>query len=76
MENKIVFHEIKKIIKSPILLFLIVIFLVFDLFIVFSKYHVKADLKVLNNIIDEVGYKINYDMMEDFKVYYEKNLLY
>ena len=74
MENKIVFHEIKKIIKSPILLFLIVIFLVFDLFIVFSKYYVKDDLKVLNSIIDEVGYKINYDMMEDFKVYYENNL--
>lgn len=74
MGNKIVFHEIKKIIKSPILLFLIIIFLVFDLFIVFSKYYIKDDLKVLNSIIDEVGYKINDDMMDNFKIYYEKSL--
>lgn len=72
--NKIVLYEIKKIIKSPIVLFLIITFLIFDLFIVFSKYYVKDDLKVLNNIIDEVGYKINDDMMENFKIYYEKSL--
>ncbi|WP_291627760.1 hypothetical protein [Clostridium sp.] len=73
-DNKIVFYEIKKIIKSPIILFLIITFFIFDLFIVFSKYYVKDDLKVLNNIIDEVGYKINNDMMGNFKIYYEKNL--
>lgn len=74
MDNKIVFHEIKKIIKSPIIVFLIIIFLVFDLFIVFSNYYIKGDLKVVNNIIDEVGYKINDDMMDNFKTYYEENL--
>lgn len=72
--NKIVLYEIKKIIKSPIVLFLIITFLIFDLFLVFSKYYVKDDLKVLNNIIDEVGYKINDDMMDKFKVYYEEDL--
>lgn len=72
--NKIVLYEIKKIIKSPIILFLIIAFLIFDLFLVFSKFYVKDELKVLNNIIDEVGYKVNDDMMADFKVYYEKNL--
>lgn len=74
MDNKIVFYEIKKIIKSPIILFLIVTFLIFDLFIVFSRYYIKDDLKVLNNIIDEVGYKINDDMMDNFRIYYEKSL--
>ena len=72
--NKIVLYEIKKIIKSQIILFLIIAFLIFDLFLVFSKFYVKDELKVLNNIIDEVGYKVNDDMMADFKVYYEKNL--
>jgi hypothetical protein len=72
--NEIVLYEIKKIIKSPIVLFLIISFLIFDLFIVFSKYYVKDELKVLNNIIDEVGYKINDDMIDSFKVYYEENL--
>lgn len=74
MDNNIVFHEVKKIIKSPIILFLIIVFLTVDLFIVFSNFYVKDELKVLNNIIDEVGYEINDDMMANFKVYYEENL--
>ena len=67
MENKIVFHEIKKIIKSPIIVFLIIIFLVFDLFIVFSNYYIKDELKVFNNNNDEVGYELNDDMIDNFK---------
>jgi hypothetical protein len=72
--KKIVFYEIKKIIESPIVLFLLISFLLFDLFIVFKNYYIKDDLKVLNTIIDEVGYKINDDMMASFKAYYEENL--
>lgn len=76
MDNskEIVFYEIKKIIKSTIVLFLVISFLLFDLFIVFKNYYIKDDLKVLNTVIDEVGYKINDDMMVSFKAYYEENL--
>ncbi|WLF68891.1 hypothetical protein Q6375_13025 [Clostridium septicum] len=70
-KRKILFHEIKKVFKSPIVLVVFAIFLGVDLFIVFKNYGFRDHLKVLNTIIDEVGYEINDKMMDNFKVYYE-----
>lgn len=67
-------YEIKKIFKAPIVIVLFVVFLAFDLFTVFNGYKYREDIGVLNNIVDEVGYKIDDEMMAKFKVYYGQKL--
>lgn len=67
-------YEIKKIFKAPIVMVLFIVFLAFDLFTVFNGYKIRNNLGVLNNIVDEVGYKIDDEMMAKFKVYYKQNL--
>lgn len=67
-------HEFKKIISSPIFIVLILIFLAYNTMIIMNKSYIRNDLKVLNEIVAEVGYAINYDMMLDFKCYYESQL--
>ncbi|MBU3131312.1 ABC transporter permease subunit [Clostridium gasigenes] len=67
-------HEFKKIISSPIFIILIIIFLIYNSFLIYEKSYVRNDLKVLNEIVDNVGYEINDDMMVEFKRYYKENL--
>lgn len=67
-------HEFKKIISSPIFIALIIIFLIYNSFLIWNKSYVRDDMKILNEIVDNVGYEINDEMMENFKTYYEDNL--
>lgn len=68
-------YEFKKIISSPIFIVLILIFLAYNTMVIFDKSYMRNDLKVLNEIVDEVGYVIDDDMMLDFKHYYESQLM-
>lgn len=67
-------YEFKKIISSPIFIVLTLIFLAYNIMMIMNKSHIRNDLKVLNEIVDEVGYVINDDMMVEFKNYYESQL--
>lgn len=67
-------YEFKKIISSPIFIVLILIFLAYNTMIIVNKSNIRNDLKVLNEIVDEVGYVINDEMMTEFNLYYEKQL--
>ncbi|MDQ0480193.1 hypothetical protein [Hathewaya limosa] len=71
---EIIENEIKKIVKSPIVIGLTVLFILFNLFIMSEKFCYREDLKVLNTIVKKVGYKIDEKMIENFKNYYEENL--
>lgn len=72
MEIKI--NEFKKIINSPIIIGLLILFIVFNSFIIFENSYFKDDLKVLNKIVNMFGYKINDEMKAKFKEYYEEGL--
>ncbi|MBB6716664.1 hypothetical protein [Clostridium gasigenes] len=67
-------HEFKKIISSPIFIALIIMFLIYNSFLIWDKSNVRDDLKVLNEIGDNVGSEINDNMIMDLKNYYEENL--
>ena len=68
--------EFKKIVSSPIFIVLTLIFLAYNTMIIMNKSYIRNDLKVLNEIVDEIGYQINDEMMLDFKAYYEERLKY
>jgi len=67
-------YEFKKIICSPIFIALTFVFLAYNTFIIIDKSYINEDLKILNEIVDEVGYSINDEMMIEFKTYYENEL--
>lgn len=67
-------YEFKKIIFSPIFIVLTFLFLAYNTFIIIDKSYINDDLKILNEIVDEVGYSINDEMMVEFKTYYENEL--
>lgn len=66
--------EFKKIISSPIFIVLTLIFLAYNTMTIMNKSYIRNDLKVLNEIVGQVGYAINDDMMLDFQSYYENQL--
>lgn len=67
-------HEFKKIISSPIFIVLTLIFLVYNTIVIMNKSDMRNNLSVLNEIVDEVGYVINDDMMLELQSYYENQL--
>ncbi|MBZ9621792.1 hypothetical protein G9F71_002785 [Clostridium sp. FP2] len=71
---RIKLYELKKVIKSPVVIGLIAIFIAFNIFIIFSNTHLTSELKILNKIVDKFGYKISDKMMDDFGVYYNEQL--
>lgn len=67
-------YEFKKIILSPIFIGLTLIFLVYNTMMILNKSYMKKDLKVLNEIVSNVGYAITDEMMVNFQKYYKNEL--
>lgn len=67
-------YEIKKVITSPIIIALLVLFITFNSFIIFNNSYFKDELKVLNKIVDRFGYKIDDEMVAEFEEYYDSRL--
>ena len=67
-------YEIKKIITSPILIILTMIFIAFNVFNIYSNSYIKDDLKAINKIIGEFGYEINDKKISDMKFKSNVNL--
>lgn len=67
-------YELKKILSSPIFIILTVLFLIFNTFMIADKFRTVKDVNELSRIVSRVGYKIDDNMMQKFKDYYEKRL--
>ncbi|MEG0854965.1 MAG: hypothetical protein RSG52_00650 [Terrisporobacter sp.] len=67
-------HEIKKIIASPIIIGLTVVFILFNIFSMSTSSYLKDDLKIINNIISEFGYEIDDEMISDMNNKYKNSL--
>ncbi len=60
-------NEFKKIITSPIILSLLVLFMFFNSFVIFEKSFSSKELSVLTTIVNKYGYKINNKTMLNLK---------
>lgn len=67
-------YEFKKVITSPIIIALLVLFIAFNSLIIFENSYFKDELKVLNKLVDRFGYKIDDEMVSEFKDYYGSGL--
>ncbi|MGF7047397.1 hypothetical protein J2T13_001902 [Paenibacillus sp. DS2015] len=67
-------HEFRKIFRSPVILGLIVVFIGFNLFLIFSKAYMTQDLAVLNRLVDRIGYAVTDEMQLAFDQEYAESL--
>ena len=67
-------QEFKKLISSPVIIGLTVIFILFNIMSISSSSYFEEDIKIINNIISEFGYEINDEMISDMKVKYKNSL--
>ncbi|HBX49086.1 MAG TPA: hypothetical protein DEF85_09375 [Clostridiaceae bacterium] len=67
-------YEIKKILSSPIVIVLMAIFIAFNCLIISENSYCGKELKVLNKIVDKVGYKIDDEMLSNFSELYNEKL--
>lgn len=70
----ITIHELKKVVTSHVVIGLIVIFTLFNLFIIYDHHGMNQELAVLNRIVKEVGYQIDDKMMIQFEAYHGEAL--
>lgn len=67
-------NEFKKVITSPIIIGLLVLFVVYNSIFIFQNSYFKEDLRVLNKIVDRFSYKIDDEMLNEYKKYYDEQL--
>ncbi|WP_440896434.1 hypothetical protein ACS127_00075 [Amphibacillus sp. Q70] len=72
---RIIFHECKKAFISPVLIGLILLFMVFNIYLIFSHSYFKEELTVANAIARDYGTKITPESLEEFKQDQQKNLV-
>ncbi|MPQ43914.1 ABC transporter permease subunit [Clostridium tarantellae] len=65
-------YEFKKIFSSPVIVILTLLFLSFNLLNIFNSRYISNDFDVLNKIVNKVGFKIDNNMKENLKAYYEE----
>ncbi|MGN7387019.1 hypothetical protein [Sporosarcina sp. SAFN-015] len=64
---RIIFHECKKALSSPILIALLIVFSAFNLFIIISSSDHKEELKMTNEIIAQYGMDITDTSLNQFE---------
>lgn len=68
----ILLYEIKKVIKSPILIALSVVFIVFNGIVIYDNSYIREDLKLANELIKKTGYEINDEMFGKMDLEYSQ----
>ena len=67
-------HEIKKIISSPVIIGLTVVFLLFNIITINQNKYLQSDIKIISNMISEFGYEIDNEMINNMKAKYKDSL--
>lgn len=68
----ILLYEIKKVIKSPILIALSVVFIVFNGIVIYDNSYIREDFKLANELIKKTGYEINDEMFGKMDLEYSQ----
>lgn len=71
---RILFFEIRKVILSPIILALTILFLCFNFFLIYENSYIKDDIRSLNQIAQTYGTEINDEMLSKMQNEYEASL--
>ncbi|GAB6086677.1 hypothetical protein [Alkaliphilus crotonatoxidans] len=69
-----IINEFKKAAASPVVIALILIFIAFNLFVIYGHYWARDELKIMNQIFQQVGTEINEDMRVKLEEQYQKAL--
>ena len=64
--------EGKKLIKTPALWILFLLFIAFDLYYVHARVEISEDIKLINEVLGSTGIEINDSFMEKYNEIYEK----
>ncbi|NLV89549.1 MAG: ABC transporter permease subunit [Tissierellia bacterium] len=67
--------EFKKIVTSPIIIGLLVLFIVYNSIFIFQNSYFREELRVLTRLVDRFGYEIDDEMLEKYRLYYEEQLV-
>lgn len=67
-------QEFKKLICTPVIIGLTVVFILFNIFSMSATSYLKEDLKIINNIISEFGYEINDEIISKMNNKYKNSL--
>lgn len=73
MEIKL--NEFKKVLKSPVLIILTMLFLIYNGFIIYSNSYIRKDLKLANDFIEQFGYVVNDEMIENVSKAYDNKMI-
>lgn len=73
MEIKL--NEIRKVLKSPIFIILTMTFLIYNGFEIYSNSYIREDLKLANDFIEEFGYEVNDEMLNNVSKVYESKMV-
>ncbi|SCJ93264.1 ABC-type transport system involved in multi-copper enzyme maturation%2C permease component [uncultured Clostridium sp.] len=71
---EIILNEFKKVLKSPVLTILIVLFLIYNGFIIYSNSYIREDLKLANDFIEQFGYEVNDEMIDNVSKAYDSKM--
>lgn len=61
-----IFYEVKKAISSPILIGLIILFMFYNLFLIFDRSQMKEELKVVNQLAETYGIQITDEVIKKY----------
>ncbi|MCR1899150.1 ABC transporter permease subunit [Irregularibacter muris] len=67
-------HEFKKVITSPVIIGLIVLFITFNFVLIFQHNYIGDELPIINELVNKLGYEINDEMLGNFQDYYGDKL--
>lgn len=71
---RIKIHEFKKVVNSPVIIGMVVLFIAFNFFLILEHNYMQNELTVLNKLVDKLGYEINDEMLTNFQDYYGDEL--
>lgn len=66
--------EFRKIIFSPVIVLTVILFLIFNVFIISNNRYIKDELLILNKLVDKFGNKIDEDMIKELDKFYNLKL--
>lgn len=67
-------YEFRKVIGSPILIVLSVVFLLYNGLIIYENSYISEDLKLANNLIEKFGYEVNDEMLKSLDAGYSSKM--
>jgi len=66
--------ELRKVISSPIIHTLLLLFLAFNVLSILERAHIRDELAIMNQLVQRFGHEMTEEMQADFQAYYKEQL--